>query len=223
MDGSNIDGGHLELKSLFWNGWGLIKTQATRTGNYTFTLVGDMTGSIGKGTRVKYKESGSYEYGVVISATYSSPNTTVTLATNSDYAMAGNPTELWISHGDPPDYPDGFNYTVVFSATSTMTFESVTTNIGKFWVHGRLCTVAIRGTGSTAGTADSGPKATLPIAPDDGSTSYIIGAAVSSDGSNVMSGTAEVSASSVIFRRYDFANWTLGASRFVSVVLSYGF
>jgi len=85
----------------------------TRTGNHTFTVAGDVTTKYRKNTKVRYKDGGSYEYGVIGSSSYSSPNTTVTLITNDDYAMAAaSITDRYLSYVDNPEgFPDWFNFT----------------------------------------------------------------------------------------------------------------
>ncbi len=93
----------------------------TRTGNYTFTVSGDVTTAYRKGTKVRYKDGGSYEYGVIYSSTYSAPNTTVTLITNSDYAMAAATiTDKYISYIENPEgFPAWFNVTVGYTGFSS--------------------------------------------------------------------------------------------------------
>jgi len=87
----------------------------TRTGNHTFTVSGDKAAKYRKGTRVRYKDGGSFDYGVVKSSSYSDPNTTVTLIINTDYEMAAATiTDTYISYFEQPD---GFPYDFNFSAT----------------------------------------------------------------------------------------------------------
>lgn len=154
-----------------WNGWTASTHTATRTGNHTFTIAADVTGWIGKGTRIRYKESGgSNEYGVVISASYSSPNTTVTLATNTDYTMAATPTEMYFSHGDPSDYPDWFNTaapTWVVGNFDNSGGGQPDTIISRFKITGRMVTVYLRATGHKATTnkyINFNPSAVYPAA-----------------------------------------------------------
>lgn len=96
-----------------WDGWIEAGETWTRTGNFTFTITGDVRPKYPKGTKIRYKDGGAYEYGTVVSATYSSPNTTVTLATNADYAMAaGAITDNYYSYAENPQgFPGTFNWT----------------------------------------------------------------------------------------------------------------
>ncbi len=102
------------------DGWAPISTTWTRTGNHTFTVSGDVTATYRKGAKVRYKDGGAYEYGVIASSSYSSPNTTITLITNSDYAMAAATiTDKYISYIENPEgFPDWFNWTPTFTGFS---------------------------------------------------------------------------------------------------------
>jgi len=85
------------------NGWIAISATWTRTGNHTYTVTGDQTATYRKGAKVRYKDGGSYEYGVIASSVYSSV-TTITLLTNTDYAMAAATiTDTYISYIQNPD------------------------------------------------------------------------------------------------------------------------
>ena len=103
-----------DLRYIQQDGWIPVSATWTRTGNHTFTVSGDVTATYRKNTRVRYKDGGSYEYGVIASSSYSSPNTTVTLITNSDYAMAAATiTDKYISPIiNPEGFPQWFNWTV---------------------------------------------------------------------------------------------------------------
>lgn len=107
-----MDAGLDKATSFVWDGWGLAHETWTRTGNLTFTVSGDVTAKYRKGAKVRYKDGGSYEYGVIASATYSSPNTTVTLIDNTDYAMAAATiTDRYISYiSNPEGFPQWFNW-----------------------------------------------------------------------------------------------------------------
>lgn len=117
------------------DGWIACAETWTRTGNHTFTISGDVTAKYRKGVKVRYKDGGAFEYGVILSSSYGAPNTTITLFTNTDYAMAAvTITDKWISFVEnPEDFPHDFNYTPTF-ANTTLGDGSVA---GKFKVHGR--------------------------------------------------------------------------------------
>lgn len=100
------------IKNFVGTGWIPCSETWTRTGNHTFTVAGDLTAKYRKGAKVRYKDGGAYDYGTVISSSYSSPNTTVTLATNTDYVMAAATiTDTYISYIENPEgFPMWFNY-----------------------------------------------------------------------------------------------------------------
>jgi hypothetical protein len=102
------------------NGWIPITATWTRTGNYTFTVSGDVTATYRKGAKIRYKDGGAYEYGVIGNSTYSAPNTTITLIENSDYAMASATiTDKYISYTETPEgFPDWFNWAPTLSGFS---------------------------------------------------------------------------------------------------------
>jgi hypothetical protein len=112
-------GGFAYAKSLKWDGWQKETATWTRTGNHTFTVSGDVTATYRKGAKARYKDGGSYEYGVIFSSSYSAPNTTVTLITNSDYAMAAATiTDTYLSYIDNPEgFPQWFNYSPAISGS----------------------------------------------------------------------------------------------------------
>lgn len=101
-------------------GWIPVSDVWTRTGNHTFTVAGDLTSKYRKGTFVRYKDGGGFEYGVVAASAYGAPNTTVTLIPNSSYEMAAATiTDTWVSYiRDPEGFPDAFAYSVVWSTTA---------------------------------------------------------------------------------------------------------
>jgi hypothetical protein len=95
------------------DGWQARTETWTRTGNHTFTVSSDLTATFRKGTKIRYKDGGSYEYGVVGSSSFASSTTTVNLIPNTDYAMAAATiTDTYISYIENPEgFPDTFNYT----------------------------------------------------------------------------------------------------------------
>jgi len=113
-------------------GWQTVTETWTRTGNHTFTVVGDLTAKYGKGTKVRYKDGGAFEYGRVGSSSFSSPNTTINLIPNTDYAMAAATiTDTAISYQENPQGDPGwFNWApspTGFSAVPTFTIYRWTT------------------------------------------------------------------------------------------------
>ena len=191
----------------------------TRTGNYTFTIPTDVTAIYRKGTKVRYKDGGAYEYGVVISSSYGAPNTTVTLATNSDYAMAAATiTNPAYSHVENPEgFPHWFNYSPSYSASGSMTWTSVTTTFAKFFVIGTRVFFVVDASGTTGGTASTALRATAPI--ECITTLSFCAGCVINDGASAGGnwGIIQASPDYITVNRYDVANYGLGASRRIRV------
>lgn len=130
-------------------GW--IKTSDTWTyaSASTFTISGDKTSIYTLGTRIRWTQT-SIKYGIVLSSSYSDPNTTVTIVVNTDYTIANAViSDNYYSYQDHPfGYPDWFNYTPTLVGWSV----APTNQVSRFKVEGRTCTVAIR---NDAGTSDA--------------------------------------------------------------------
>lgn len=107
--------------SVITTGWLPRSETWTRTGNHTFTVSGDFTAVFKKSAKIRYKDGGGFEYGVVSSSSFSSGTTTVNLIVNSDYAMAAATiTDTYISYIECPlGWPTFFNYTVTWSRSGT--------------------------------------------------------------------------------------------------------
>ena len=144
-------------------GWLLCSETWTRTGNHTFTVATDLTAKYRKGAKVRYKDGGAYDYGTVISSSYSSPNTTVTLATNTDYVMAAATiTDTYISYMEIAEgFPIVFNYAVTLtSGSGTITTGSAT---GSFFIRGNVCFIRQKISITDNGTGATDIRTTLPI------------------------------------------------------------
>lgn len=141
------------LRGLNTDGWTTVIETWTRTGNHQFTISGsgDLTSKYTPGTKVRYKDGGSYEYGYVLSSSYSNPTNTITLFTNADYEMANTTiTDTAISYeANPAGFPDWFDYVVTWGG-----FSSAPTGVtSRFCVKGRTCQVHI--SPNSPGTSNS--------------------------------------------------------------------
>jgi hypothetical protein len=197
------------------SGWIEISATWTRTGNHTFTVSGDVTATYRTGTRVRYKDGGAYEYGVVQSSSYSAPNTTVTLATNDDYAMAAATiTDTAISYIENPEgYPHWFNYTPTGSASGSMTYTVTTINRAKFAVSGRRCDVSIYVVGTTGGTASNTLYLTYPITPSNYDDCLAAATRDATTGPPDL-GRGSANAAGLFCRKYDASNYGLNTGRY---------
>ena len=149
MDGAELEtltnGSYTALHS---HDWIPVTATWTRTENHTFTVSGDVTATYRKGAKVRYKDGGAYEYGVIASSSYSAPNTTVTLITNTDYAMAAATiTDTYLSYIENPEgFPSSFNFSVTPGYTGGTTDPTSLTITSSFWsVIGKQFFVSITG------------------------------------------------------------------------------
>ena len=102
------------------SGWLYDVNTWTYASASTFTIAGDHSAKFHKGMRLRWKQGGAYKYGVVASATYGAPNTTVTIVVNTDYTVANAAItdNFYSSLAEPPNWPGWFNYTPTFTGFS---------------------------------------------------------------------------------------------------------
>jgi hypothetical protein len=78
----------------------------------SFRVTGDRRTTYTKGTKLWWTQSGTSRWGVIVSSSYSSPNTTVNIFVNTDYVVA-NATisaNFYSNLEKPVGYPDQFNF-----------------------------------------------------------------------------------------------------------------
>jgi hypothetical protein len=202
-------------------GWLTCAETWTRTGNHTFTVSGDMTAKYRKGAKVRYRDGGSDEYGVIGNSTHSSGTTTVTLITTTDYAMAAATiTDRYISYtAAPAGFPASFNYAPSYSASGSMTYTSVSTTFAIWIPVGTAYIASLQATGTTGGTASNIIRATLPLVPSGGVLD-MPGAGRVRDAPSGISPVGICSLSSsgsdLIFGKSDISNFGLGSGRLVT-------
>lgn len=197
------------------DGWTEVTETWTRTGTHSFTVSGDLRTKYQKGTKVKYND-GAVEYGVVGAVSYSAPNTTVTLISNSDYSMANVAiTGTYISYQENPQgFPQVFNYSVTFPNTSGgMTYTSVTITTAYWMPIGKSIRVVIFASGTTGGSIDDEINFSLPI--DSNSTANCIACAAARDATSGIPSVASAAITTTygIVRKGDVSNFALGTGR----------
>lgn len=123
----------------------------------TFTVPTDLTTKYTVGTRIKLTQT-TVKYFVVTASSYSNPNTTVTIMAGSDYTLANAAISANFHSyaANPQGYPGWFNF-----APAATGFSSKTSDLGRFAVVGRTCSVQylVQGTSNTTALGF-----TLPIA-----------------------------------------------------------
>lgn len=172
------------------DGWLPRSETWTRTGNHTFTVSGDLTTIFRTGVKLRYKDGGSYEYGVIASSSFASSTTTVNLIVNIDFTMAAATiTDTYISLiANPESWPKAFNFTptITYDGGSTNP-TSNTVNVAKWRVNGTdifftINSTLVKGSGNRARTIYSIPvtPAAISIFPgmDTIGTGALIGAIV---------------------------------------------
>lgn len=161
-----------------WNGWNTPDETWTYASAATFTVSGDQTAKYTKGTRLKWTQT-TVKYGVVVSSAYVAPNTTVTIAVNTDYVLANAAisANYYSYEIYPQGYPVFFNYTPVWTNVSGGSF-----NIARFSVTGSKASAEIKYTLGGAGVAGNA-SVTLGFPSNASYTSAPIGEAILDDAS----------------------------------------
>jgi len=103
-----------------------------------------------------------------------------------------------------------------WSANSSMTFTSVTTDVAEYKIVGREIRFEIEGVGTIGGTVNTSVIATLPFSARNASYLPAFAGWVNTTGSSAVGGYCLYSGGSVYFRRYDFGNWSAGSGRYAN-------
>ncbi|MHB0967794.1 MAG: hypothetical protein ACYC36_15195, partial [Bellilinea sp.] len=99
--------------------------------------------------------------GYVLSSSYSAPNTTVNLVTNASYSLAdGAITDVSISYGSPPDFPQWLSWTPTYTGFSVDPVMSC-----KFSISNKTCTVLVGASGDAGTSNENAFTITYPVAP----------------------------------------------------------
>ncbi len=151
------------------NGWvatswaGLTRVSAT-----VFTTTTNVSAILQKGYPLKFTDT-TVKYGNVLTATWDGSATTITMATNTDYALVGSPSNVYYSI-----VPEPYGFPAKFSFTQSWVNLTVgnATLYGQFQMYGRRVKGRIGivlGSTSSVGTE---PGFTPPIAPVALGTTY---------------------------------------------------
>lgn len=123
----------------------------------TFTIAGvDLTGTFTKGTRLKWTQT-TVKYGVVIDSSFST-DTTVTIATNTDYTIANAAisANYYSYQINPQGYPGWFNVVApTYSGIDDGAGGQPTITENRMRVDGNMCKAHLRGVGTKAGSSSN--------------------------------------------------------------------
>jgi hypothetical protein len=174
-------------------GWDLLSASGTRVSATQFTVTGDITDRLWVGKPVEFTDTDT-KYGNITSFSYSSPNTTINLAANSDYALVGNPTDIYGGlHSSPVGFPDWFNWTPVGYKNDGATSLTISTTIAKFRISGRECKGYIVG-GANADPSGASIFVSSPVTAIGGAN-ICIGAARTYNGTTTTTGRLQTNSS----------------------------
>lgn len=138
-----------------YDGWAYDTNTWTYASSTTFTVAGNVTATFTPGTRIKLTQTG-VKFFVVVSSSFSSPNTTVTITGGSDYSLANATitTPAYSYAENPQGYPGWFNFTA-----NPQGFSSITTNVARFCAFGRVCTlfISVQGTSNSTSMSFTAP------------------------------------------------------------------
>ena len=193
-------------------GWTLHGSTWTYASASSFTVAGDQTALFQTGTRLKFTQT-TVKYAAVVSSSYSSPNTTVTIAVNSDYVIANAAisAKYYSGQANPTGWPGFFNFT---PSWTNLTVGNGTI-IAKYSIVGRLVKFTANLTWGTTTSIAGSVGVAPPVAPAapygnympigdisliDWTTALYMGAAVL-----MVSGSIDVR---VIGAAGTYANWT---------------
>ena len=193
-----------------WNdGWIPFRTVLTYASATTFTIPGDYSSIFQRGDKIKFDQT-TTKYFYVVSASYSAPNTTLTVTGGSDYSVANAAISnaFWSHSAAPYSFPDSFNYSPTFTGFSS----NPSNTVSRFSIIGNKCFLSHAE--GIAGTSDStGFTITLPITAATISNQIWHNSADATDNSTHLTTPARVQISSagttaVIYKDFSGANWT---------------
>jgi len=202
-------------------GWISASETWTYASATTITVPSDARLKYGKGDKIRLKQGGDWKYYYIIDVA----ETVLTVTGGSDYTVANAAiTDNYYSKVENPlGFPASFTFTATGSADGSMTWTSITWTLAKFRIEGRKCILWIEASGTTGGTASN----ILVVTPTSGhiptATAQTRIGALIFDGLTI-SGVSWIAINKTIgYRRYDGANFGLGAGRGIGGQIAYYF
>ena len=207
-------------------GWAVFSETCTYASAVTFTISGDYTSVFSFGTKVKLTNS-TLKYGTVSGSSYSAPNTTVTLFTNTDYSLASAAISgVYISRlKQPQGFPACFNYTsTTNSQAGTWTLSNL--YVAQFSVDGSYVDLTIVYDGTLASSTAAYLTYTLPVASVNlpgASTAFQSSGIYAEDNGTIGSGLTLILDASATARAYKLSNaaWGTTGTKYVSICTRY--
>jgi hypothetical protein len=193
---------------------GEVWTYASAT---TFTVPTDLTAKYTPGTRIKLTQSSTVKYFVVLSSTYSNPNTTVTAYGGTDYTLANAAISAnYHSYAvNPQGYPTWFNFNANYTG-----FSSIGSSVAKFSMVGTIIFVRMFVTGTSNATTLT---ATLPIASPNTVDCPVV--AIDNNVQQGSPGLAEIAFTSTtvnFYKNYSAGTWTASSTKSINGMIQYG-
>jgi len=144
------------------DGWVPANQTWTYASATTFTIVGDYSAILTKGMKFKLTANSVVLQGYILSATYSSPNTTVTVCGNAltSHTFTNN---FYSVSESPASFPTVFTYTPTITWTAGAAPSGSPTKKELFWITGNVCHIRIFNFGYTAGTSVTSVSIPLPV------------------------------------------------------------
>lgn len=152
----------VNIPELGWTSAGETWVYASAT---TFTVAGvDVTEKYPVGTKIRWKQGGSYKYAYVVTRAFST-NTTITIAAGSDYSIANSTiTDNYFSYASvATGFPGAFNYNPAWSNFTIGTGGSAST-VAHFMMNGKTVSGWVKSVLGTSGqSVGSNPGFTAPV------------------------------------------------------------
>jgi hypothetical protein len=224
--GAEIDTGTEDAKivtpkaiadSLIQTGW----TPARETWEYasetTITVPSGAEDKYQKGDKIKLTQT-TVKYFYIISVA----DTVLTVTGGTDYTVADAAiTDNYYSHQENPiGFPHWFSWTPSYDAGGSMTFDSVSTEAAVFKIMGTSCEAYVRGNGTTGGSASRTLRATPPVDLNTAVCDTQKNGAASCLDPKAVAGMGWID-TRINCRRYDNANFGIGAGRRMEVSVIY--
>src|SRR5574338_500306 len=156
----------IALKELIGTGWIPSSTTWVYSAANSFLVNSDLTTQFPKGTKIKLTQNATVKYFYVVNATYSAPNTTVTITAGSDYTLTNDiiTSNHYSYAATPQSFPTWFNYnSIVYASSGSAGLYAEDTVISRFSISGSSCYVHVAKRVTNWGSWSSVIRVELPV------------------------------------------------------------